>query len=207
LYTHHNSMRKIFKLLEKDGYRITCVHLIDSYYCTSASNYISAVSLSLSTMLQLELPHVNVLSKIDKISAFGKLDLNLDFYMECQDLSVLQHYLEKGHVTNKYKKLTAAICDVVEDFGLVSFTTLDIQDKSSLLKLMYLVDKANGYSLSGLPTAATISDSLTLREVDSDYFRIGEIQEKYVIDDFNDFDDIDDKNGKGINIDVEMENV
>ena len=29
----------------------------------------------------------------------------------------------------KYKKLTAALCEVVDDFGLVSFLPLNIQDK------------------------------------------------------------------------------
>ena len=29
----------------------------------------------------------------------------------------------------KYKKLTAALCEVVDDFGLVSFIPLNIQDK------------------------------------------------------------------------------
>jgi GTPase SAR1 family protein len=180
LYTHHKSMRNILKILEKDGFRITCVHLIDSYYCTNPHNYISAVTLCLSVMLQLELPHVNVLSKIDKITSYGKLDLNLDFYTECQDLNVLQHVLEKGHATAKHKNLTAAICDVIEDFGLVSFATLDIQDKTSVLTLMYTIDKANGYSYSGLPSANTISNSISLKEIDSDYYRVGAIQEKYV---------------------------
>lgn len=46
---------------------------MDSYYCSSASNYIGAVALSLSVMLQLELPHVNVLSKIDLVEKFGRL--------------------------------------------------------------------------------------------------------------------------------------
>ncbi len=35
--------------------------------------YISALLLSLSTMLHLELPHVNVLSKIDLIRQYGRL--------------------------------------------------------------------------------------------------------------------------------------
>jgi hypothetical protein len=47
--------------------------LIDSYYCSVPSTYISAVLLSLSTMLHLELPHINVLSKIDLVEKYGKL--------------------------------------------------------------------------------------------------------------------------------------
>ena len=33
-------------------------------------------------MLHLELPHVNLLSKIDLIEQYGKLQFNLDFYTQ-----------------------------------------------------------------------------------------------------------------------------
>ena len=49
------------------------MHLVDSIVCVEPSNYISALLLSLSTMLQLELPHINVLTKIDLIGQYGPL--------------------------------------------------------------------------------------------------------------------------------------
>jgi len=54
---------------------------------------------------------------------------------------------------------------------------------------MFTIDKANGYSYSGLPSASTISNSISLKEIDSDYYRVGVIQEKYV-----DMFDLDDEN-------------
>jgi hypothetical protein len=62
---------------------------VDSHYCSDPSKFISVLLTSLSTMLQIELPHVNVLSKCDLIEKFGKLSFNLDFYTEVLDL----HYL------------------------------------------------------------------------------------------------------------------
>jgi hypothetical protein len=41
--------------------------------------------LSLSTMLHLELPHINVLSKIDLIESYGKLGAVITF--RCQGLN------------------------------------------------------------------------------------------------------------------------
>ena len=49
------------------------MHLSDAHNVTDAANYISVLLLSLRTMLQLGLPHVNVLSKIDLISQYGEL--------------------------------------------------------------------------------------------------------------------------------------
>ena len=55
---------------------------MDAHLCSDPSKYISALLVSLSTMLHLELPHVNLLSKIDLIQQYGKLQFNLDFYTE-----------------------------------------------------------------------------------------------------------------------------
>ena len=41
------------------------MHLLDAHVCSEPGKFISALLMSLSTMVQLELPHVNVLSKVD----------------------------------------------------------------------------------------------------------------------------------------------
>jgi GPN-loop GTPase len=55
---------------------------VDAHLCTDAGKYLSAVLLSLQTMLHLELPQVNVLSKIDLLDQYGTLDFDLDYYLE-----------------------------------------------------------------------------------------------------------------------------
>jgi len=188
LYTHHESARKILKELEKVGYKLTCVHLVDSYYCATPSNYISATLISLATMLHLELPHVNVLSKIDLVQKFGKLDFNLDFYTDVQELSIMQQVLERDRATSKYKNLTAALTEVIEDFNLVTFSTLNIEDKESLIKLLKTIDKANGYTYSGLSSTDPKVTKIDTPDIDFEYYRIAEIQEKYM--DMDDDEDL-----------------
>ena len=63
--------------------QLTAVHLVDAHLCSDPGNYVSALLLSLSTMLHLELPHINVLSKIDLIESYGKLG-------ECELSTLLQ---------------------------------------------------------------------------------------------------------------------
>lgn len=126
-----------------DLFQVTAVHLIDSFHCTSAANYISVVLLSLSTMMHLELPHVNVLSKIDMIERYGKLsmsplldtvcastnvpiDFSLEFYTEVQDLSYLQRTLDRN-LDKNFRRLNKALCELIEDYALVSFVPLNIQ--------------------------------------------------------------------------------
>merc|ERR1711981_879943 len=67
LYTHHSSLRNIFFRLQKLGYRLVVIHLTDSYVLTQPSLYISALHLALRSMLQMDLPHLNVLTKIDNL--------------------------------------------------------------------------------------------------------------------------------------------
>ncbi|ODQ67198.1 hypothetical protein NADFUDRAFT_21639 [Nadsonia fulvescens var. elongata DSM 6958] len=148
LFTHHSTLHKIFKRLEKLDYRLVVVHLIDSYYIKSPSQYISILLLALRSMLLLDLPHINVLSKIDLLSNYGELDFNLDFYTEVHDLSHLFPLLQKESSSllgQKYTKLSEAIADVVMDFSLVGFEVLAVEDKKSMINLLSVIDKANGY--------------------------------------------------------------
>lgn len=90
LYTHHSSVRNLISHMTSAlDYRLAAVHLVDSHYCAEVSKFIAVLLTSLSTMLQIELPHINVLSKVDLIEQYGKLDFNFDFYTEVLDLSQL----------------------------------------------------------------------------------------------------------------------
>lgn len=134
------------------------MHLSDAHYVTDASKYVSVLLLALRAMLQLELPHVNVLSKMDLITQYGDLPFNLEYYTEVQDLGYLMDSLDAtGRGKEKFKKLNAAICDMVEDFGLVSFETLAVEDKRSMLKLLKLLDKVVGYAY--IPLSANSQDA------------------------------------------------
>ncbi|KAG2446787.1 hypothetical protein HYH02_008347 [Chlamydomonas schloesseri] len=137
-------------LANRRSYRLVAVQLIDAHLCTDPSKYLSALLLSLNTMLHLELPHVNVLSKMDLVRQYGKLDFNLDFYTEVQDLGYLVAAMGGKPFSNKFKKLSVGLCDVVEEYGLVTFVPFAIQERESLAKMVIAADKANGYCFATL---------------------------------------------------------
>jgi len=143
LSTNHNSLKKIIEKLGKSGFRLAAVHLCDSHYVTDAAKYVSVLLLSLRAMLHLELPHINVLSKIDLLTQYGDLDFNLEFYTEVQDLSHLENALSSA--SPRFGALNMAICELIEDFGLVGFETLAVEDKHSMLNLTRAIDRATGY--------------------------------------------------------------
>ncbi|GJJ10682.1 hypothetical protein Clacol_004909 [Clathrus columnatus] len=144
LWTNHESVKKIVGLLTKKlGFRLAAVHLCDSHNVTDAGNYVSALLLSLRTMLQLELPHINVLSKIDLVQQYGDLAFNLDFYTEVQDLGHLENLLNQNSHP-RYASLNMTLCSIIEDYALVGFETLAVEDKESMLHLSRVIDKATG---------------------------------------------------------------
>lgn len=146
LYSHHKSMSRIFTKLQSLGYHLCTVHLVDSHYCSEPTKFISTLLLSLNTMLQMGLPHVNVLSKADLLHKYeSKLLFNLDFYTDVLDLKYLLETIENTPSMKKYSKLNAAIISMIEDYSLVSFQPLNIRKTESLLRLKNIIDKANGY--------------------------------------------------------------
>jgi len=164
LSTHHESLRNIVGKIQKIlDLRLTAVHLVDSFHCSDPSKYISAVFLSLSAMLRLEMPHVNVMSKVDLVEKYGTLDFGLDFYMEVQNLDYLLPMLQQGNgvqlkdekeeskksfstLEAKHAKLHATICDLIEQYSLVAFHPLNIQDRESVVRLIKQIDNANGFT-------------------------------------------------------------
>jgi hypothetical protein len=155
LTTHHNGLRNIVRLLSKD-IRLCGVHMVDLSYCLDGGKWIGGLVYGLMSMLQLELPTIGVLSKVDLMRGFGslgiydlKIDFPLEYYTQVQDLSHLNSLLD-SKISAKYAGLTSALSELISDFNLVSFQPLCITDKTSMMKLLILIDKASGYCYQNL---------------------------------------------------------
>ena len=119
-------------------------------------------------MLQMELPHVNVLTKIDRLASYGPLAQNLDFYTEVQDLSHLLPSLaaEPSGITRhpRFEGLNNAIIELIEDFGIVGLETLAVEDKKSMMTLLKAIDRAGGYAFGGAEGANDSVWQVAIRE-------------------------------------------
>lgn len=180
LFTHHSILRKIFTRLGKMGYRLVVVHLADAHYISDPSKYISILLLSLRSMLQIDLPHINVLSKIDLLREYGPLPFNLDFYTEVQDLSYLLPLLEEDQRTKRFKKLNEAIVDLVDGFSLVNFETLAVEDKKSMTHLLQAVDRAGGYAFGEAEGAGDTVWAVAMRGGWGEGMEARDIQERWI---------------------------
>jgi hypothetical protein len=170
------------------------MHFVDSFVLTRPSLYISALLLSLRSMLQLDLPTINVLSKIDNISHLSTLPFNLDFYTEVHDLDYLLPYLNAeldGRDQNdldeaaaaeekpdgKFTALNRAITTLINDYGLVAFEPLCVEDKATMAALLAAADKACGHVF-----ASTNADTVWKVAVDSGAtsLDVRDVQERWI---------------------------
>jgi hypothetical protein len=142
-------------------------------------------------MLQMDLPHINVLTKLDKLSSYGPLPMRLGYYTEASDLEFFLPHLaaEHGQLSAKFQGLNAAIADLVEDFNLVNFETLAVEDKKSMMTLLHTVDRAGGYAFGSAEGANDTVWQVAMREG----FRgmdVADVQERW-IDRKDEFDEIE----------------
>ncbi|KAF7456636.1 putative ATP binding protein [Cryptosporidium felis] len=155
LYTHNYELREIISSLSKElDIRLTAVHLIDSTLLSSPTNYISALLVSLSAQMSIELPYLNVFSKIDLLEHFkDELPFKLEYFSQLEDLNQLltfwQHESNMGDhpLFIKYKGFQSELVDLVEDSSIMQFIPVDISDKDSVLQILQLIDKSNGFSM------------------------------------------------------------
>lgn len=51
---------------------------------------------------------------------------------------------QRTKLEEKFHAMTAALCDVVNDFGLLSFLPINIEDLPTVARVLAATDKANG---------------------------------------------------------------
>ncbi|KAJ2793790.1 hypothetical protein H4S07_006945 [Coemansia furcata] len=66
------------------------------------------------------------------------------------DLDYLLFHLNEREPSTRFSDLNKVICELIEDYSLVGFSTLCITDKHSVANLLKEVDKANGYIFGAL---------------------------------------------------------
>eukprot|EP00116_Pleurobrachia_bachei_P003849 sb/3464111/ len=128
LYTHMDTMSRFIKTLESWGIRVCAVYLLDSQFLVEPSKFIAGMCSALSAMVQLQLPHVNVLTKIDLLSAKDKD--NLDRWLDPSQLT-LEGILTKTS-NKRHANLSNALCKLLDDYSLVHFVPLNIEDEDSI---------------------------------------------------------------------------
>ncbi|XP_032668292.1 GPN-loop GTPase 3 isoform X2 [Odontomachus brunneus] len=142
LYTHMTVIRKLITILQNLNFQICAVFLIDSQFMVDGSKFLSGTMAALSVMINLELPHVNILSKMDLLSKSARRQL--DKYLD-PDPEALLADMKKDSTNKKYHKLTKALGRLIEDYSLVRFLPLNIKSENSIADIKITIDNVLQY--------------------------------------------------------------
>ena len=143
LYTHINVMRDLVNTLQKWNFRVCAVFVLDSQFLVEASKFVSGVLTALSAMVNLEIPHVNVMTKVDLLSKKSRKEL--DRYLEPDLHDLLTEEFNEERFGVKFKKLSDSLAKMIDDYSLVKFLPLDITDQETLGDIMLQVDMSLQY--------------------------------------------------------------
>lgn len=143
LYTHLGLMKTFIQTLESWSFRVCGVYTIDAHFLTDGTKFIAGAMSALGAMVNLEIPHVSVLTKMDLMSKRDKKRLHT--YLEPEAETILLNEVETKW-NSKFLKLTAAIGQVLDNYALVRFYTLDSRRPRDRESLFLMIDMIMGVS-------------------------------------------------------------
>lgn len=130
LYSHLTVMREFVEMLQGMDFRVAGVYCIDINFIEDTPKFLSGALAALTAMVNLELPHINVLTKCDLVKGGEEAELALEKFVEGDTSSVVRDL--KAGMHPKYRALNEAMGQLLEDYSLVSFVTLNREDEESV---------------------------------------------------------------------------
>lgn len=143
LYTHLAAGKQLVSLLQSWNFQLCSVFLVDSQFMVDGSKFLGGTMAALSVMTNIELPHINILSKMDLLSKSKRKQL--DQYLDPDPMALLNEINNDSVWGKKYHKLSEAIGQLIDSFSLVRFTPLDIDDEESVNDVLMMIDNVIQY--------------------------------------------------------------
>lgn len=141
LHTHYNVIKQLVDLLQSLNFRLCGIFILDSGFFLDAAKFFSATLCTLSTMINLDIPFFNILTKTDCLSTQAKK--KLDDYLEPEtDYLLMEESSWNTAWSKKYQKLTKSLAQVIDDYSLVKFITMNMYEEESLNDILFAVDNA-----------------------------------------------------------------
>jgi hypothetical protein len=130
LYSHLMVMREFVDMLQNLDFRVAGVYCIDINFVEDAPKFLSGGLAALTAMVNLELPHVNVLTKCDLFKGGEEDQDHLERYIQGDTQAVVEDLKTSMHP--KYRRLNEAMGQLLDEYSLVSFVTLNREDEDSI---------------------------------------------------------------------------
>ncbi|KAL6717979.1 hypothetical protein ACLMJK_004064 [Lecanora helva] len=159
LYTHIPVVPTLVKHLTRSlGVNLCATYLLESTFVVDRAKYFAGTLSAMSAMILLEVPHVNILSKMDlvkgsvprrELKRFIDPDTSLldddpnesqAALKSAQDRSKDPSSAESVMAGGSFKRLNRAVAQLIDDFSMVSYLQLDVQNEESLGGILSYID-------------------------------------------------------------------
>ncbi len=164
LYTHIPLLPELVRYMSRMGplnINLCAAYLLEATFVVDKAKFFAGTLSAMSAMINMELPHINVLSKMDLVKdqvgrkemrRFIDPDANLlddedtgrgDFEHEVdiKDPKEMDNFMTGG----SFKQLNRAVARLIDDFSMVSFLQLDVNDEDSVGAILSYIDDAIQY--------------------------------------------------------------
>ncbi|KAL4783007.1 GPN-loop GTPase [Aspergillus varians] len=160
LYTHVPLLPSLVQFLSRAGplnINLCAAYLLESTFVVDKAKFFAGTLSAMSAMLMLEIPHVNILTKMDQVrdmvsrrdlKRFSRVDVQLlQDSNEADDAGASEDPMSKGSLMSggSFERLNRAVAQLIDDFSMVSFLQLEAQDEDSVSAVLSHMDDAIQY--------------------------------------------------------------
>ena len=161
LYTHIPLLPELTRYLSRMGplnISLCAAYLLEATFVVDKAKFFAGTLSAMSAMINLELPHINILSKMDlvrdqlgpkSVRRFTDPDANLlddedtgrataAHTIDVSDPAQVDNIMTGG----SFKQLNRAVARMIDDFSMVSFLQLDVNDEDSVGAILSYIDDA-----------------------------------------------------------------
>lgn len=161
LYTHVPILPGLVKTLMHGSLniRMCAAYLLEATFVIDRPKFFAGTLSAMSAMMMLEMPHINILSKMDLIKGqVAKhdlkrfVDVDADLIDDDPSRKVASEEESRQFVDpaktesvmngQSFHKLNKAVAELIDGFSMVSFLKLDVQDEHSLGAVLSYIDDA-----------------------------------------------------------------
>jgi hypothetical protein len=156
LYTHIPILPALVRHLTRTGaldISLCAAYLLEATFVVDKAKFFAGTLSAMSAMIMLEVPHINILSKMDLVKGqVRKKDLKrfVDPDVTLADDDDEEGDVEEGDPTetksvmrgSSFKRLNKAVAQLIDSFSMVSYLKLDVQSEDSVGSILSYIDDA-----------------------------------------------------------------
>ncbi|KAI9038766.1 putative signal sequence-binding GTPase GPN3 [Aspergillus affinis] len=159
LYTHVPLLPSLVQFLSRAGplnVNMCAAYLLESTFVVDKAKFFAGTLSAMSAMLMLEMPHVNILTKMDQVRdmvsrkelrRFTNVDVQLLQDEPNGSSEAVADPMSKDALMSggSFNQLNRAVAQLIDDFSMVSFLQLDVQQEDSVAAVLSHIDDAIQY--------------------------------------------------------------